>query len=148
MSPNTRTGLLGIEPFGSLTTGDRKRIGEDIEITFDEPIHHLEKRFDAVGWGLLFLLFAALSLPNGNAEYASAAAVGALMLVNNLARRLMDVPVRWFSVVLGASFLIGGTTAVYGIKMDVLALFFAIGGVVLIAGAFVPGGRTKEAAAA
>ena len=119
-----------------------------MERTSEQPIHNLEKRFDAIGWGLLFLLFAALSLPNGNAEYASVAAIGALMLANNAARRLMDVPVRWFSVVLGASMLIGGTAAIYGLKMDVLALFFAIGGLVLIVGAFVPSRRTREATAA
>ena len=118
-----------------------------MEITFDAPIHKLEKRFDAVGWGLLFLLLAALSLPRGNAEYVSAAAVGALMLVNNLARRLMDVPVRWFSVALGASMLIGGSAAVFGLHMDVFVLFFAIAGVVTLAGALAPGRRTKEATA-
>ena len=79
----------------------------------------LQKRFDDIGWGLLFLLFAALALPNGNAEYASAAAVGGLMLLLNLVRIVMDVPVRWFSVVLGASMLVGGSAAEFGVKMDV-----------------------------
>jgi hypothetical protein len=114
-----------------------ERIGEGMDEKVDTRIRELEKRFDSVGWGLLFLLFAALALPNGNAEYASAAAVGGLMLALNGVRIAMDVPVRWFSVVLGASMLIGGSAAVAGVKMDVFVIFFALAGVVTIAGALV-----------
>ena len=53
----------------------------------------LERRLDDVGWGLLFLAFAALALPNGTAEYASVAAVGAAMLGLNAVRCYdLDLP--------------------------------------------------------
>jgi putative copper export protein len=97
----------------------------------------LEDRLDDVGWGLLFLLFAALVLPNDVAEYVSVAAVGALMLGLNVARRAVGVRVGWFSIVLGAVALISGVGAIAGLEIDAFALFFALLGVVLITGAAV-----------
>lgn len=98
---------------------------------------NLVERFDDIGWGLLFLAFAALALPNGTAEYAAVAAVGLAMLVLNLARIVAGVEVRWFTIVLGATGLIAGTLALAGIKVDAFAIFFVILGVVTIATAIV-----------
>jgi hypothetical protein len=95
----------------------------------------LEERLDSVGWGLLFLLFGALALPNGTAEYASAAIVGAVMLGLNAARIVLDVPVRWFSIILGTVMAVAGSGALAGVHMDVFVLFFVFAGVVTIAGA-------------
>lgn len=95
----------------------------------------LEKRFDDVGWGLVFLAFAALALPNGTAEYASIAAVGAGMLALNAVRVVAGVPIRWFSTVLGATGLIAGAMALGGVKIDAFALFFVILGVLTIGAA-------------
>jgi len=125
--------------------GAQKRMGDQMDGTGDTRIEALQERFDGVGWGLLFLLFAALALPNGNVEYASAAAVGGLMLLLNLVRIAMDVPVRWFSVILGASMLVGGGMAIFGVKMDIFVLFFALAGLVTIAGAFRKTGERKTA---
>ena len=101
----------------------------------DSGKHELEGRFDAIGWGLLFLLFGALSLPRGTAEFASAAAVGAAMLGLNGVRLAAGVPLRWFSIILGAAILVAGTGALVSIHMDAFVLFFVIAGVVTIAGA-------------
>jgi hypothetical protein len=95
----------------------------------------LVDRFDNIGWGLLFLLFAVVALPSGVVQYASAAAVGGAMLVLNAARVVAAVPIRWFSIILGGAFLIGGGAALGGIHMDVFLLFFVLAGVVTIAGA-------------
>ena len=97
----------------------------------------LEKRFDDVGWGLLFLAFAALALPNGTAEYASVAAVGAGMLGLNAVRVIAGVPIRWFSTLLGATGLVAGVMALGAVKVDAFALFFVFLGVVTIAAAIV-----------
>jgi hypothetical protein len=97
----------------------------------------LRDRFDAVGWGLLFLLFGVLALPNGTSQYAAAVAVGAAMLGLNLLRIVGAVPVRWFSVILGGAFLIGGSGALAGVHMDVVVIFFVLAGIVAIAGAVV-----------
>ena len=101
----------------------------------DSGKHELEGRFDAIGWGLLFFLFGALALPNGTAEYASVAALGAALLGLNGVRDAAGVPVRWFSVILGAALLIAGTGAMVSVHMDAFALFFVIAGVVTIGGA-------------
>jgi len=95
----------------------------------------LEERFDAVGWGLLFLLFGALALPKGTTEYASAAAVGAAMLGLNGMRVAAGLPVSWFSVVLGAAILVAGSGALVSVHMDVFVVFFVIAGVVAIGSA-------------
>ena len=95
----------------------------------------LEDRFDNIGWGLLFLLFAVLALPNGTAQYATAAAVGAAMLGLNVVRVAAAVPVGWFSITLGGAFLVGGTGALAGVHTDIVMLFFVMAGVVTIGGA-------------
>jgi hypothetical protein len=103
----------------------------------DDRKRDLEKRFDGVGWGLLFLAFAALALPNGTAEYASVAAVGAAMLGLNAVRVIAGVPIRWFTTVLGATGLVAGAMALGGVKVDAFALFFVFLGIVTIAAAIV-----------
>jgi hypothetical protein len=105
--------------------------------TVDGRIEELQDRFDSIGWGLLFLLFAALALPNGNVEYASAAAVGGLLLALNVVRVVMSVPVRGFSIILGAVMLVAGSGALVGVKMDVFVLFFVAAGMITIAGALI-----------
>ena len=103
--------------------------------TVDSRKRELESRFDAVGWGLLFLLFGALALPRGTAEYASAAAVGAAMLGLNGVRVAAGVPVRWFSVILGAAILVAGSGALVSVHMDAFVLFFVLAGAVTIGSA-------------
>jgi hypothetical protein len=103
----------------------------------DDRKWDLEKRFDDIGWGLLFLAFAALALPNGTAEYASVAAVGAGMLVLNAIRVVAGVPIRWFSAVLGATGLVAGLLALQGLKVDAFALFFVFLGLLTIGAAIV-----------
>jgi hypothetical protein len=117
-----------------LTTGDKiSEKGDDM----DERKRDLEKRFDDIGWGLLFLAFAALALPSGTAEYASIAVVGAGMLGLNGVRVVAGVPVRWFSTVLGATGLVAGIMALGGVKVDAFALFFVFLGVLTIGAAVV-----------
>jgi hypothetical protein len=121
------------EWFDGLFQAEGDQMGESI----DPSKRELEDRFDTIGWGLLFLLFGALALPNGTAEYASAAVVGAAMLGLNVLRIVLDVPVRWFSIILGTVMLVAGSGALAGVKMDVFVLFFVLAGAVTIAGAVV-----------
>lgn len=111
--------------------------GDRMSETMDLRKQELARRFDNVGWGLLFLLIAVLALPNGMTQYIAAAAVGAAMVGLNGLRVLAGVAVRWFSVFLGASFLLGGSGAAAGLHMDVFLLFFAIAGAVTIFGAII-----------
>lgn len=120
---------------------ESKDEGSAMGVAMETRKHDLENRFDAAGWGLLFLLIGALSLPNGPAEYASAAGVGALMVGLNLFRVFEGVPVRWFSIILGAVMLMAGTGALVGFHMDVFVLFFVLAGIVTLGGAIVRSGR-------
>jgi hypothetical protein len=119
--------------FGEIISGKGERVDE----TMDPRKRELQNTFDNVGWGLLFFLFAVLALPSGTAEYVSAAAVGGAMLGLNGLRILVAVPVRWFSVILGTVFLVGGTGALVGVHMDIFLLFFVLAGVITIVGALV-----------
>jgi hypothetical protein len=118
--------------YGRLVNGKGSEMGS-IKATRRD----LERRFDTVGWGLLFLLFGALAMPNGTAEYVAVSAIGAAMLVLNVLRRLVDVDVRWFSVVLGAALFIAGCGALSGMHMDAFVLFFVLAGVANILAAIV-----------
>jgi hypothetical protein len=121
--------------FGEIITGKGERVDE----TMNPRKRELQNTLDNVGWGLLFFLFAVLALPSGTAKYVSAAAavVGAAMLGLNGIRILVAVPVRWFSIILGTVFLVGGTGALVGVHMDVFLLFFVLAGVITIVGALV-----------
>lgn len=119
------------EWFEKLLPGKGDRVGK----LTDPHKRELEGRLDSVGWGLLFLLFGALALPNGIVEYASAAAVGAVMLALNVLRIVLDVPVRWFSIILGTVMAVAGSGALAGVHMDVFVLFFVLAGAVTIGGA-------------
>lgn len=120
-------------PVESAEPGGPKRLGR----IRDTPGWTLEARLDEVGWGLLFLLFAAALLPSGVAEYALVAGVGFLMLGLNVTRRAAGIEVRWFSIILGTVAVIAGVGAVAGVMIDALALFFLALGVVTIGGAVV-----------
>ncbi len=105
----------------------------------------MEARFDTIGWGLLFLLVAALALPHGPAEFASACAVGIAMLALNLARIAFGVPVRWFGAVLGASMALAGGAALAGVRMDVFVVFFVLAGTVNVAAGLIRRDRPQTA---
>jgi hypothetical protein len=104
----------------------------------DKDVSKLSDRLDSIGWGLLFLLFAALALPRGTAEFASVAAVGTAMVGLNLVRRMRGLEVAWFSLILGAAVAIAGIGAMASLKMDVFVLFFALAGTVTIGAALLP----------
>jgi hypothetical protein len=98
----------------------------------------LEGRLENVGWGLLFLLVAALALPRGVEQRASIAAVGLLILALNGYRARAGIEVSWFGVALGASCAATGAAAIAGLHPDLLVVFFAVAGLVALAAAVRP----------
>jgi hypothetical protein len=95
----------------------------------------LEKGLDDVGWGLLFLAFGALALPNGPVEYAAVVAVGAAMLLLNGIRIVVGIPIAWFTTVLGATGVLAGSLALMGTHVDAFVVFFVLAGAVTIVAA-------------
>ena len=106
----------------------------------------LDDRLDGVGWGLLFLLVAALALPNGTTEYAAVSLVATTLILLNLVRMAVGSGIAWFGMVLGVSMLIAGIGGLLGTHMDVFAVFFGVAGAVMIGGALLH--RTPAAATA
>jgi len=104
----------------------------------------LEGRFDAVGWGLLFILLGALALPKGPLLCASAAVGGAMLALNGV-RIAMGLPIRWFSVLLGSAILVAGGGALASVHMDAFVVFFLLAGVVTIASAVLKPRRSTAA---
>jgi hypothetical protein len=101
----------------------------------DKRKHQLHKSLDDVGWGLLFLAFAAVALPRGTTEYAAIAGVGAAMLALNAVRIALRVPISWFSTILGATGLFAGSLALAGTHVDAFVVFCVLAGAVTIAAA-------------
>ena len=99
--------------------------------------NQLEKSLDDVGWGLLFLAFAAVALPRGTTEYAAIAGVGAGLLVLNAVRIALGVPINWFSTILGATGLFAGSLALAGTHVDAFVVFCVLAGAVTITAASV-----------
>ncbi len=102
-----------------------------------KEMEELADRLESIGWGLLLLLFAAVSLPHGTAEFVSVTVVGLAMVGLNVYRRLRGLEVAWFSLVLGLAVSIAGVAALRSVEMDVFALFFVVAGVVTIGAALV-----------
>jgi hypothetical protein len=95
----------------------------------------LAGRFDAAGWGLLLVLFGALALPRGVAEFTLVAGAGAAMLGLNALRAMAGVPVAWFGIILGAVALVAGVGAIGGVTVPAMALLFILLGLGTIIGA-------------
>jgi len=61
----------------------------------------LNKRYEAVAWGLIFLLLGGFSLVPGDQTGLVLLGVGVIFLGLNLVRNINGIPVNWFSIVLG-----------------------------------------------
>jgi uncharacterized membrane protein YhhN len=109
--------------------------GDEGDVVDENRRKRLEKNLDDVGWGLLFLAFAAVALPRGNAEYTAIAVVGAGMLVLNAVRIALAIPISWFSTILGATGLLAGSLALAGTHVDAFVVFCVLAGAVTIVAA-------------
>ena len=108
-----------------------------MDVSLDPRKRDLDKRLESIGWGLVFLLFGALAMPAGTAEYAAVAAIGGALIGLNVVRVALGIAIAWFGLILGASLLIAGIGALSGVHMDAFVLFFAIAGAVTIVAALV-----------
>ena len=91
----------------------------------------VERRLDAIGWGLLFLLTGTLLLlvvPEGT----WLAGVGVILLGVSAAKALLGGKASWFTVVLGAVAFVTGIGEMAGLDIPGLPLLLILCGVVLI----------------
>ncbi len=104
----------------------------------DGPRTTLEGRLESIGWGLLFLLVAAIALPDGTLQYAVVGLVGVAILGLNAYRAMARLEVSWFGVVLGGSCAVAGAAALGGLHADVFVVFFVLAALVTFASAIRP----------
>jgi hypothetical protein len=90
------------------------------------------ERLNTIGWGLVFLLVGSLALPGGLVAEAAVAAVGALMLVFNVALIAGGHRLDLFTTVLGATAVLVGIGAMVGARIDAFAVFFLVLGAVMV----------------
>ena len=74
-------------------------------------IKNLDKRYQTIAWGGIFLLFGILALVPGNQEAVFVLGIGIIFLGLNLARYISKIPVIAFSIILGSLAFILGTVA-------------------------------------
>ena len=89
--------IFEINYFTLLATSPEIKQGE---IAMDN-IKTLNKRYEAVAWGLIFLLIGGFSLVPGDQTGLVLLGVGIIFLGLNLVRNLNGIPVNWFSITLG-----------------------------------------------
>jgi hypothetical protein len=72
----------------------------------------LNRRYEAIAWGAVFVLIGVLSLIPGEQNDIAVMGIGIILLGLNLARRLNKIPVNVATIVLGIAALIAGLLAV------------------------------------
>ena len=84
--------------------------------------HELDRRLDAAGWGLFFLMSGALLLIPGVPDGTWLAGVGAILLGFSAVRWMTGLTMSWFAVIFGVVALASGAGAIVGVSVPVFAL--------------------------
>ncbi len=105
--------------------------------------HELDRRLDAAGWGLFFLMSGALLLIPGVPDGTWLAGVGAILIGLSAIRWLTGLAVSWFAVILGVVALASGAGAIAGVSVPGFALLLISCGLAIVAGGFV--GQPRKA---
>lgn len=97
------------------------------------PKDALNRRIDEIGWGLFFLVTGAVLLvPDKVPGGTWLMAVGLILLGINGVRRVNDIPISVFTVVLGILALAAGIGDLLGVKLPLFAVLLIIIGVSVI----------------
>ncbi len=105
--------------------------------SFDTTRHELDKRLDAAGWGLFFVMSGAVLLVPGLPDGTWLAGVGALLVALSAVRWQLSLPVSTFAVILGVVLVASGAGAMAGIAVPGFSLLLIACGVALVAGTLV-----------
>lgn len=99
-----------------------------------------DKNFEAVGWGLFFIWIGICFL----ASFSFAVAllgVGIITLGTQIARKLFNLKLEGFWVVVGLLFIIGGIWELFKIEVQLVPILIIIAGFVILFSVF--GGKKK-----
>ncbi|HEU5102341.1 MAG TPA: hypothetical protein VFU22_25135 [Roseiflexaceae bacterium] len=99
-----------------------------------EPKEALNKRLEAIGWGLFLVIIGALWLfPEGIVPDGTwLIAAGVIMLGVNLVRYLNDIKMSWASVLLGLLAVIFGLGEFVGLDLPFVAILLIVFGLGII----------------
>ena len=93
----------------------------------------LNRRLDEIGWALFFLLTGVLLLaPERIPDGTWLIGVGIIMLGINAVRRLNDIAISPFTVILGAVAVAAGLADLFGVKFPLFAVLFILIGVGMV----------------
>lgn len=75
----------------------------------DDKLEEIKKKYDVIGWGLLFLLIGILSFVSGDKWNIFFIGLGAIIIVKNIVLyAVYKISPEWFMVIIGAIVLIIG----------------------------------------
>ncbi len=92
----------------------------------------VDKRLDAIGWGLFFLVSGVALLLPGLPDGSWLLGVAAILLGLSAVRQLMNLPVNGFAVILGIVAAAAGAGAYAGVAVPWFALLLVLCGVALV----------------
>ncbi len=97
----------------------------------------LDRRLDAVGWGLFFLWTGVVLLVPALPDGTWLAGVGALILGEGAARAKLRLPVSVFWMIVGIGSAAAGVGVIAGFALPWFSLVMVLCGVALVAGEIV-----------
>jgi hypothetical protein len=94
----------------------------------------LDKRLEAIGWGMLLIIVGASALvPAGQVpDGAWLVVLGVMLLGLNAGRVLSGIKTRWFTTILGLSALLSGLGLFYGLRSPFWPLLLILTGAYIL----------------
>jgi len=105
-----------------------------------DNIQTLNRRFDAIGWGALFIWWGTTELLNFLPDGTGAIGIGLILLGVNAARSRNGIPASGFSTTLGILALVWGGLELAGVvlslpfEIPVFAILLIVLGVIILKG--------------
>ncbi len=100
--------------------------------TIDPRKHELNRRLEAISWGLFLIMLGGLALVHTVPEGTWLLGAGCIMLGLNAVRLLVGIRISWFTVILGTIAVLSGLSSVAGVSIPVWPLLVILLGLALI----------------
>jgi hypothetical protein len=98
----------------------------------------LDQKLDSIGWGLFFL-WVGTALLLGIGWGFGLLGVGAIVVGEQIARRVLGLAMNGFWVVIGVVFLLGGVSELIHIEITLLPVILIFAGIALLLSVLRPG---------
>jgi hypothetical protein len=98
----------------------------------------LNRRLEAVGWGLFLIMLGGFALVKGVPEGTWLIGAGLIMLGLNAVRMLVGIRASWFTLIIGTIALLSGLGSVLGIDIPVGPVLIILIGLAIVVRALQP----------